>query len=242
MAFAAAGPASVKTTGKVVEPDFIAKALPSVPAGVDAVVREFSEHRFDRAVEDTEGAQLAQADETFFADLVKGVVSKQAIIDPAIVRRLASGWKLERLDATAVTAFLNRFLTPMTDAILERRGTIDKYMGDAIMAVFPRPLAALPALIHAQQLLADPSSQALPEGVTVPPSSLGPLGKFLVATGQLTFSADEIKDHQAAHAAALQLDATHRDVVPELHPGVACEARQCHRELARVARFVAHRM
>ena len=70
-------------------------------AGVDAVVREFSEHRFDRAVEDTEGAQLAQADETFFADLVKGVVSKQAIIDPAIVRRLASGWKLERLDATA---------------------------------------------------------------------------------------------------------------------------------------------
>ncbi|KSB91085.1 antitermination protein NusB [Caulobacter vibrioides] len=70
-------------------------------AGVDAVVREFSEHRFDRAVEDSEGAQLAQADETFFADLVKGVVSKQAIIDPAIVRRLASGWKLERLDATA---------------------------------------------------------------------------------------------------------------------------------------------
>jgi N utilization substance protein B len=70
-------------------------------AGVDAVVREFSEHRFDRAVEDTEGAQLAQADETFFADLVKGVVSKQGVIDPAIVRRLASGWKLERLDATA---------------------------------------------------------------------------------------------------------------------------------------------
>lgn len=70
-------------------------------AGVDAVVREFSEHRFDRAVEDAEGAQLAQADETFFEDLVKGVVAKQATIDPAIVRRLASGWKLERLDATA---------------------------------------------------------------------------------------------------------------------------------------------
>jgi N utilization substance protein B len=70
-------------------------------AGVDAVVREFSEHRFDRVIEDAEGAQLAQADEAFFADLVKGVVSKQAVIDPAIVRRLASGWKLERLDATA---------------------------------------------------------------------------------------------------------------------------------------------
>jgi class 3 adenylate cyclase len=50
-----------------------------------------------------------------------------------------------------------------------------KTMGDAIMAVFPRPLAALRALLHAQQWLADPASHTLPEGVTVPPSSLKPL-------------------------------------------------------------------
>ena len=69
--------------------------------GVDAVVREFTEHRFDRAVDGPEGDRLAQADETFFAELAKGVVARQAAVDQAIVKRLASGWKLERLDATA---------------------------------------------------------------------------------------------------------------------------------------------
>lgn len=67
-------------------------------AGVDAVVREFGEHRFDR---DVEGERLAAADETFFADLAKGVVANQALVDQGIVKRLASGWRLERLDATA---------------------------------------------------------------------------------------------------------------------------------------------
>ncbi|KQV56971.1 MULTISPECIES: transcription antitermination factor NusB [unclassified Caulobacter] len=67
-------------------------------AGVDSVIREFSEHRFDR---DVEGEQLAAADETFFAELAKGVVTNQAKIDQGIVKRLASGWRLERLDATA---------------------------------------------------------------------------------------------------------------------------------------------
>jgi N utilization substance protein B len=67
-------------------------------AGVDSVIREFSEHRFDR---DVEGERLAAADETFFAELTKGVVTNQSKIDQGIVKRLASGWRLERLDATA---------------------------------------------------------------------------------------------------------------------------------------------
>ncbi|MCA3734717.1 MAG: transcription antitermination factor NusB, partial [Phenylobacterium sp.] len=46
------------------------------------------------------GADLAAADETFFAELVRGVVTEQRRIDPAIARRLAQGWRLERLDAT----------------------------------------------------------------------------------------------------------------------------------------------
>ncbi len=44
---------------------------------------------------------LAAADETFFAELAKGVVAKQGDVDQAIVKRLASGWRLDRLDATA---------------------------------------------------------------------------------------------------------------------------------------------
>lgn len=69
--------------------------------GVDAVVREFAEHRFDRDVDGPDGDQLAAADETFFAELAKGVVAKQGEVDQAIVKRLASGWRLDRLDATA---------------------------------------------------------------------------------------------------------------------------------------------
>jgi len=67
-------------------------------AGVETVIREFTDHRFDR---DLEGETLAQADEAFFAALVRGVVSDQAQVDPAITRRLATGWRLERIDATA---------------------------------------------------------------------------------------------------------------------------------------------
>jgi N utilization substance protein B len=69
-------------------------------AGVEAVVREFSDHRFDRALGGGEGAPMAAADEAFFAELVRGVVEHQRGIDPAIARRLAQGWRLDRLDAT----------------------------------------------------------------------------------------------------------------------------------------------
>ncbi len=65
--------------------------------GVEAVVREFSDHRFDA---DMEGERLAEADEAFFAEVVRGVVAHQAAIDRAVATRLATGWKLERLDAT----------------------------------------------------------------------------------------------------------------------------------------------
>jgi adenylate cyclase len=39
-----------------------------------------------------------------------------------------------------LTRLINRFLTPLTDAILAREGTIDKYMGDCIMAFWNAPL------------------------------------------------------------------------------------------------------
>jgi N utilization substance protein B len=71
--------------------------------GVDAVVREFSDHRFGGVIDsETQSPDnpLAEADEAFFAEVVRGVVADQARIDRAIVRRLAQNWKLERLDAT----------------------------------------------------------------------------------------------------------------------------------------------
>jgi len=46
----------------------------------------------------------------------------------------------EGLSAVELTAFLNEYLTPMTDAVLAEMGTVDKYMGDAIMAFWNAPL------------------------------------------------------------------------------------------------------
>ena len=45
-----------------------------------------------------------------------------------------------KTDPTGLTNLINRFLTPMTDMILSRQGTIDKYMGDCIMAFWNAPL------------------------------------------------------------------------------------------------------
>lgn len=46
----------------------------------------------------------------------------------------------ESLEPEALTNFLNRFLTVMTNRIFAAQGTIDKYIGDAIMAIFGAPL------------------------------------------------------------------------------------------------------
>ncbi len=43
-------------------------------------------------------------------------------------------------DPQGLTKLMNRFLTPLTNAIIERKGTIDKYIGDAIMAFWNAPV------------------------------------------------------------------------------------------------------
>ncbi|AQR62010.1 N utilization substance protein B [Brevundimonas sp. LM2] len=65
--------------------------------GVETVITEFSNHRFDG---DIEGEPLAEADEAYFADVVRGVIESQRDIDAAVKARLASNWRMERLDAT----------------------------------------------------------------------------------------------------------------------------------------------
>ena len=45
-----------------------------------------------------------------------------------------------KTDPQGLTALINRFLTPMTDFIMSKDGTIDKYMGDCIMAFWNAPV------------------------------------------------------------------------------------------------------
>jgi N utilization substance protein B len=65
--------------------------------GVETVISEFLHHRFDA---DIEGEPLAEADEDYFAEIVRGVVGGQRGIDEAVKARLASNWRMERLDST----------------------------------------------------------------------------------------------------------------------------------------------
>ncbi|MCF7914993.1 MAG: CHASE2 domain-containing protein [Spirochaetaceae bacterium] len=46
----------------------------------------------------------------------------------------------EQLDPTELVSLLNQYLSEMSDVILEQKGTIDKYEGDAIISFFGAPL------------------------------------------------------------------------------------------------------
>jgi adenylate cyclase len=66
----------------------------------------------------------------------------------------------EGLDPKELTQLMNEFLTPLTRVVYKHRGTIDKYMGDCIMAFWGAPLAdahharnAIMAGIEMQQTL-----------------------------------------------------------------------------------------
>jgi adenylate cyclase len=54
-----------------------------------------------------------------------------------------------RGNPVGLVSLINRFLTPMTGIILERKGTIDKYMGDCIMAFWNAPIEDEDQIDHA---------------------------------------------------------------------------------------------
>ena len=80
--------------------------------------------------------QLAQSPEK----LVLGGEEREMTIMFSDVRGFTTISETFKNDPQGLTALMNRFLTPLTNAILDRKGTIDKYMGDAIMAFWNAPL------------------------------------------------------------------------------------------------------
>jgi adenylate cyclase len=87
-------------------------------------------------------------------------------------------------DPQGLTRLMNRFLTPLTNAIIERKGTIDKYIGDAIMAFWNAPLndaeheanacdAALEMLSRAEALNVELKREAEANGGKYMPLRIG---------------------------------------------------------------------
>ncbi|MET4114531.1 adenylate cyclase [Bradyrhizobium sp. JR1.5] len=80
--------------------------------------------------------QLAQSPEK----LVLGGEEREMTIMFSDVRGFTTISETYKHDPQGLIALMNRFLTPLTDVIIDQKGYIDKYMGDAIMAFWNAPL------------------------------------------------------------------------------------------------------
>jgi adenylate cyclase len=80
--------------------------------------------------------QLAHSHET----LTLGGEDRNMTILFSDVRGFTTISEIYKDDPQGLTTLMNNFLTPMTNAIVEKKGTIDKYIGDAIMAFWNAPL------------------------------------------------------------------------------------------------------
>ena len=81
--------------------------------------------------------QLAQAPER----LVLGGEEREMTILFSDVRGFTAISELYKDDPQGLTSLMHRLLTPLTNAIVGQEGTIDKYIGDAVMGFWNAPLA-----------------------------------------------------------------------------------------------------
>ncbi|MFL6814784.1 MAG: CHASE2 domain-containing protein [Bradyrhizobium sp.] len=95
--------------------------------------------------------QLAQSPEK----LVLGGEQREMTIMFSDVRGFTTISESYKNDPQGLTTLMNRFLTPLTNAILDRKGTIDKYMGDAIMAFWNAPVDDKEHQLHACEAAID---------------------------------------------------------------------------------------
>ena len=98
----------------------------------------------------------------------------------------------EKMDAAGLARFMNEYLSPMTDLVQANKGTIDKYMGDAIMAIFGAPIeykehaqratdAALDMMAKLPEMVKEWESRGLPPidigiGINTGEMSVGNMG------------------------------------------------------------------
>lgn len=102
----------------------------------------------------------------------------------------------EKLSPEDLSKLLNRYLSPMTEIVFENKGTLDKYMGDAIMAFFGAPIfyedhaahacrCALKSLVKLKELQTALAAEGLPSidigiGINTGEMSVGNMGSNIV--------------------------------------------------------------
>lgn len=102
----------------------------------------------------------------------------------------------EKLEPQALSDVLNKYLTPMTEIVFKNRGTLDKYMGDAVMAFFGAPIhfpdhadaacmCALDSLKKLSEIQKDFEKEGLPHidigiGINTSDMSVGNMGSDTV--------------------------------------------------------------
>jgi adenylate cyclase len=140
----------------------------------------------------------------------------------------------EGLEPKALAAFLNEFLTAMSLVIRTHRGTLDKYMGDAIMAFWGAPVAdpeharnALEAALAMQAELArlNPTFRArgwneirVGIGLNTGPMSVGDMGsrlrKAYTVMGDAVNLASRLEGLTKAYGVGVIVGQSTREAVP----------------------------
>ncbi len=90
-----------------------------------SVILDFLE---DRLGLDGEGEPIEEADPDLFKSIVDGVVERQEDVDSAIMKRLAEGWKIERLDATSRAILRAAVYELIVDIGLPSQIILDEYV------------------------------------------------------------------------------------------------------------------
>lgn len=106
-----------------------------------SLLDEFHRHRLGGEIDpDIDGAHYAPAEIAFFDDIVRGVLARRDEIDGRLAEKLASGWKVERLDRTMLQILRAGAWELMARADVPTGSAISEYV-DVAHAFFDAPEA-----------------------------------------------------------------------------------------------------
>ena len=107
---------------------------------------EFHRHRLGAEIE---GDQYAEAETAFFDDVVQGVSARKDEIDALLAGKLATGWKIERLDKTMLQVLRAGTYVLLARAVVPTATVITEYVDVAHAFFEPREAKFVNGLLDA---------------------------------------------------------------------------------------------